>query len=80
MHPSGCLARRVFRPACTALLLAGYGAILALCGADLAAGVRFWLAALFWLWLPGGPPHPAPAGQPAHNALETGRASCRERA
>ena len=53
MHPSGCLARRVFRPACTALLLAGYGAILALCGADLAAGVRFWLAALFWLWLPG---------------------------
>ena len=53
MHPSGCLARRVFRPACTALLLAGYGAILALCGADLAAGVRFWLAAVFWLWLPG---------------------------
>lgn len=53
MHPSGCLARRVFRPACTALLLAGYGAILTLCGADLAAGVRFWLAAVFWLWLPG---------------------------
>ena len=40
-------------PFCTALLLIGYGVIILLCGADLWALFRFFLAAVFWLWLPG---------------------------
>lgn len=40
-------------PACTALALGGYLAITAVCGADMAAMPRFFLAAVFWLWLPG---------------------------
>lgn len=40
-------------PFCTVLLLIGYGGVTLLCGADLWAIFRFFLAAVFWLWLPG---------------------------
>ena len=40
-------------PFCTVFFLIGYGGIVLLCGADLWALFRFFLAAVFWLWLPG---------------------------
>lgn len=40
-------------PLGTALLLAGYGGIALLCGANLWAMLRFFAAAVLWLWLPG---------------------------
>ena len=54
VRPVCARARRGrWAPACTILLLAGYLAVAATCGADLLAMPRFFLAAVFWLCLPG---------------------------